>query len=63
MYNYQTLLAIRACNFHSVMPVLPKRDIFERIIGSDGQVSLPALEREIGRLRLMVENPALAADM
>lgn len=38
VYDHQSLLAIRACNFYTVIPVLPKSGIFSRIQGEDGRI-------------------------
>jgi SpoVK/Ycf46/Vps4 family AAA+-type ATPase len=57
MYDYQSLLAIRGCNFHSVMPTLPKREIFDHIKSrdgqaedTDGQIDMKRLDDEIRHL-------------
>jgi len=47
VYDYQSLLAIRACNFHSVIPTLPKSGVFERIQRPDGTINTVQLEEEI----------------
>lgn len=53
-YDLQSLLAIRACNFDSVMPDFPDRELFHAIRGNDGKVDRRRLEAEIRRLRLLV---------
>lgn len=50
-YDYQSLLAIRACNFRSVIPNLPDSGSFARITGADGQIEPEKLDEEIIRLR------------
>lgn len=50
MYDYQSLLALRACNFHSVIPTLPRSDIFARIQRPNGTIDTERLEEEIGLL-------------
>ena len=50
-YDYQSLMALRGCNFHSVMPDLPDHPIFQRIRGADGQIDPRLLEEEARRLR------------
>jgi SpoVK/Ycf46/Vps4 family AAA+-type ATPase len=47
VYDYQSLLAIRACNFQSVLPALPKTGVFGRIQRADGKVDSEKLEQEI----------------
>jgi transitional endoplasmic reticulum ATPase len=47
VYDYQSLLAIRACNFQSVLPTLPKTGVFARIQRADGMVDSEKLEQEI----------------
>jgi SpoVK/Ycf46/Vps4 family AAA+-type ATPase len=46
-YDYQSLLAIRACNFHSVIPALPKTGVYGRIQLPDGSIDIEKLEAEI----------------
>jgi len=48
-YDYQSLLAIRACNFYSVIPPLPKKGPFGRIQDPEGRVDSQKLEAEIAR--------------
>lgn len=45
MYDYQSLLAIQACNFYSVMPLLPERPPFEELI-EQRAAALPADDDE-----------------
>ena len=47
MYDYQSLLAIRACNFHSVIPTLPRTGVYGRIQRPDGTIDPEQLEEEI----------------
>lgn len=47
VYDYQSLLAIRACNFHSVIPILPKSGVYQRIQKTDGTIDVELLEQEI----------------
>jgi SpoVK/Ycf46/Vps4 family AAA+-type ATPase len=47
VYDYQSLLAIRACNFHSVIPVLPKSGVYGRIQKPDGTIDIEKLDQEI----------------
>lgn len=47
VYDYQSLLAIRACNFQSVLPSLPKGGVFGRIQRPDGTVDSERLDQEI----------------
>ena len=46
-YDYQSLLAIRACNFYSVIPTLPKSGVYERIQNPDGTINIQKLEEEL----------------
>ena len=46
-YDHQSLLAIRACNFRSVIPKLPKDGIYGRIQDEDGKVDPDKLEAAI----------------
>lgn len=46
-YDYQSLLAIRACNFRSVIPPLPRDGPFGRIQGEGGRIDVDKLEAEI----------------
>jgi SpoVK/Ycf46/Vps4 family AAA+-type ATPase len=48
-YDHQSLLAIRACNFHSVIPELPDRDPYRRL-WTDGQIDPYKLDQEIAVL-------------
>jgi SpoVK/Ycf46/Vps4 family AAA+-type ATPase len=48
-YDYQSLLAIRACNFRSVIPRLPDREPYNRIF-SGGEIDHDRLDQEIARL-------------
>ncbi|NTW02910.1 MAG: hypothetical protein HGA19_16785 [Oscillochloris sp.] len=34
LYDYQSLLAIKACNFYSVMPLFPEREPFTTLVES-----------------------------
>ncbi|HEY0754318.1 MAG TPA: AAA family ATPase [Ktedonobacteraceae bacterium] len=47
VYEYQSLLAIRACNFYSVIPTLPKSGAYARILGPEGTINVTKLEEEI----------------
>jgi SpoVK/Ycf46/Vps4 family AAA+-type ATPase len=49
-YDYQSLLAIRACNFRSVIPSLSRNGVFGRIQRSDGEIDSDKLEAEISEL-------------
>lgn len=53
-YDYQSLLAIRACNFLSVIPHLPRSETFENIQGPDSQIDLQRLDEEIVRHRRLL---------
>lgn len=46
-YDFQSLVAIRACNFHSVIPNLPKEGVYGRIQRPDGTIDMNKLEEEI----------------
>lgn len=50
IYDYQSLLAIRACNFYSVIPTLPRSGVYERIRKPDGTIDIDRLEEEIRRI-------------
>ncbi len=45
MYDYQSLLAIQACNFYSVMPLLPERSPFKELI-EQREAALPSDDDE-----------------
>ncbi|MHB8596816.1 MAG: ATP-binding protein [Ktedonobacteraceae bacterium] len=47
LYDYQSLLAIRACNFHSVIPELPNTGVYERIQAANGTIDIEKLDQEI----------------
>lgn len=47
VYDYQSLLAIRACNFYSVIPQLPQTGVYARIQLPDGSIDIEKLEMEI----------------
>jgi SpoVK/Ycf46/Vps4 family AAA+-type ATPase len=47
VYDYQSLLAIRACNFHSVIPKLPEVGVYQRIKQADGTIDIEKLNYEI----------------
>lgn len=54
MYDYQSLLAIRSCNFYSVLPQadeFPDRPVFKQIVGPDGRVDPARLDVQIQRLQ------------
>ena len=61
VYDYQSLLAIRACNFYSVIPTLPKGGVYERIQKADGTIDIERLEEELHliELRRRVERVSL----
>jgi hypothetical protein len=46
VYEYQSLLALRSCNFYSVIPELPQTGIYGRI-QRDGKIDPDLLEQEI----------------
>jgi SpoVK/Ycf46/Vps4 family AAA+-type ATPase len=50
VYDYQSLLAIRACNFQSVIPKLPVSGVYQRIQKPDGTIDIEKLEAEIHSL-------------
>lgn len=50
-YDFQSLVAIRACNFYSVLPNLPDREPFRRIRGAHGHIDPAKLDEEINRLK------------
>lgn len=50
VYDYQSLLAIRACNFQSVIPKLPESGVFGRIQCPNGSIDTEKLEAEIQKL-------------
>ena len=45
-YDYQSLLALQACNFYSVIPTLPDSGVYGRI-QTDGRIDSDKLEAEI----------------
>ncbi len=49
-YDHQSLLAIRACNFRSVIPTLPVTDVYRHIQNEDGQIDPIRLEEEIVKI-------------
>jgi SpoVK/Ycf46/Vps4 family AAA+-type ATPase len=51
VYEYQSLLALRACNFYSVIPELPQSGVYGRI-QKDGKIDPSLLEQEIEQLEL-----------
>ncbi len=46
-YDYQSLLALRACNFYSVIPPLPTSGIYADIRNGDGRIDSQKLEAAI----------------
>jgi len=46
VYDYQSLLALRSCNFYSVIPELPQTGVYGRI-QRDGRIDPDLLEQEI----------------
>lgn len=46
-YDYQSLLAIRACNFRSVIPPLPREGVYADIQNEYGEVNPDKLEAAI----------------
>jgi SpoVK/Ycf46/Vps4 family AAA+-type ATPase len=46
VYDYQSLLALRSCNFYSVIPELPQSGVYGRI-QRDGKIDPNLLEQEI----------------
>lgn len=46
IYDYQSLLALRSCNFYSVIPELPQTGVYGRI-QRDGKIDPALLEQEI----------------
>jgi SpoVK/Ycf46/Vps4 family AAA+-type ATPase len=55
-YDYQSLLALRACNFHSIIPPLPKGGVFGRVQNEDGRIDPDKLEAEIVELERRSNN-------
>ncbi len=54
-YDFQSLLALSACNFHSVIPKLPQSGVYGRIQNEQThRVDPIKLEREIQALRLLL---------
>ena len=51
VYDYQSLLAIRGCNFRSVMPELPERSPFNRIMDDDKQIDPIKVEQVLQQFR------------
>jgi len=51
-YELQSLLAIRASNFYSVIPTLPRTGVYGRVQRPDGQLDLEQLDVEIDNLRM-----------
>lgn len=50
MYDYQSLLALRACNFYSVIPSLPTTGIYTAIQRPDGTIDARQLEEAISTI-------------
>jgi SpoVK/Ycf46/Vps4 family AAA+-type ATPase len=46
-YDYQSLLALRACNFYSVIPPLPTNGVYADIRNGDGRIDSQKLEAAI----------------
>jgi SpoVK/Ycf46/Vps4 family AAA+-type ATPase len=46
-YDYQSLLALRACNFYSVVPPLPASGVYADIRNGDGRIDSQKLEAAI----------------
>jgi SpoVK/Ycf46/Vps4 family AAA+-type ATPase len=59
MYDLQSLLAIRGCNFHSVLPEMPYREVFLRIKDKDGQIDTEQLDMQINALKRLVNERSL----
>jgi SpoVK/Ycf46/Vps4 family AAA+-type ATPase len=53
-YEYQSLLALRACNFYSVIPTLPPSGVYGRIQRADGTIDPEKLEEELHQLEQRV---------
>jgi SpoVK/Ycf46/Vps4 family AAA+-type ATPase len=53
-YEYQSLLALRACNFYSVIPTLPQSGVYGRIQRADGTIDPEKLEEELHQLELRI---------
>jgi SpoVK/Ycf46/Vps4 family AAA+-type ATPase len=49
-YDYQSLLAVRACNFYSVIPPLPTSGVYSDILNEDGRIDSQKLEAAIWSL-------------
>ncbi len=49
-YDYQSLLALRACNFYSVIPPLPDSGVYAHLRGTDGRIDSERLEAAIRAL-------------
>lgn len=55
MYDFQSLLAIRSCNFYSTLPAqLPNRAIFANLRGADGRIDPDQLDAAIRWLAMRV---------
>ncbi|HET8846893.1 MAG TPA: ATP-binding protein, partial [Ktedonobacteraceae bacterium] len=52
-YDYQSLLALRACNFYSVIPPLPDSGVYARVREEDGKINAERLEEAIKALEAM----------
>ncbi len=50
VYDYQSLLAIRACNFYSVIPTLPGTGIYEQIQRADKTIDAARLDDAIRQI-------------
>lgn len=53
VYDFQSLLAIRGCNFQSVMPELPNRDIFDHVKDENGDIDPGKVEEQIRNLKVL----------
>jgi SpoVK/Ycf46/Vps4 family AAA+-type ATPase len=49
-YDHQSLLALRACNFYSIIPSLPKTDLYESIQTTEGLIDSDKLDIAIGQI-------------
>ena len=49
-YDYQSLLALRACNFYSVIPPLPTNGVYAGLYDADGRINAERLDAAIRAL-------------
>ncbi len=56
MYDFQSLISLRACNFKSVIPELPLKEPYSAIMNSQGEIDSQKLDQKINDYAKLLNN-------